>query len=309
MIDITLLGTGATMPLPDRALTAVHLSFGGRSILFDCGEGTQASARKAGVSLMKTDLIALSHYHGDHIFGLPGLLQTLGCMDRRDPLLITGPEGLGEALQPILQLAGALPYPVKLLSLPESGSSIQSFLPRWSREAFLFPVKTRHRVPSLGYRFFLRRPGLFHAEKAKELGIPQRLWGVLQHGEPVTLENGQLITPEYVLGEERKGLSFVFSGDTAPCEDLTLAASGADLFICEATYGDDSFSSQAEEYGHCTFSQSARMARDAGTKRLWLTHFSQILREPEEALPYASAVFSASECGSDGLHLTLNWEE
>lgn len=308
MIDITLLGTGATMPLPDRALTAVHLVYCGRSILFDCGEGTQASARKAGASLMKTDLIALSHYHGDHIFGLPGLLQTLGCMERRDTLLITGPEGLEEAITPILRLAGTLPYPVRLISLEENGSSLRRILPRWSADAFLFPIRTRHRVPSRGYRFYLRRPGLFHAEKAERLGIPQKFWGMLQHGEAVPLEDGRVITPDQVLGGDRKGLSVVFSGDTAPCKALTEAASGADLFICEATYGDDSFSAQADEYGHCTFSQSARMARDAAVQRLWLTHYSQILRNPEEALPQATSIFPAAECGVDGLQLTLRWE-
>ena len=119
MIDVTLLGTSALLPLPDRALTSALLTLNGRSILFDCGEGTQSAARKAGVSLMKTDLIALTHYHGDHIFGLPGLLQTMGVMERAEPLFITGPEGVREELAPILKLAGPTGYEIRLIELPK----------------------------------------------------------------------------------------------------------------------------------------------------------------------------------------------
>ena len=158
MIDITLLGTAATMPLPERALTAVHLSFSGRSILFDCGEGTQTAARKAHVSLMKTDLIALTHYHGDHFFGLPGLLQTFGCLGRTDPLIITGPDGLEEAMQPILQLCGSLPFSVSLFHLPQNGVSLSDLIPHWCSDSMLIPVPTRHLVDSQGYRFYLLRP-------------------------------------------------------------------------------------------------------------------------------------------------------
>ena len=308
MIDVTLLGTAATMPLPDRALTSAHLSYRGRSILFDCGEGTQSAARRAQASLMKTDLIALTHYHGDHIFGLPGLLQSLSCLERRDPLFITGPEGLAEILSPILQLAGWLPYPVELISLPDAGLPLSGILPGWSSDAFLMPVRTRHRVPSLGYRFSLRRPGKFDPDAAGHLGIPKTMWSILQRGNPVTLADGQVIKPEMVLGEERKGLSVVFSGDTAPCEALVSAASDADLFLCEATYGDDSYAGQAAQYGHCTFSQAAGMARDAQAKRLWLMHFSQILRVPGDALPLAQAVFPDAVCGTDGMRLTLNFD-
>ena len=167
------------MPLPERALTSVHLTCGGRSILFDCGEGTQCSARKAQVSLMKTDLVALTHYHGDHLFGLPGLLQTLGCLGRTDPLFITGPEGLEDAMHPIFQLAGPLPFSVPLITLPPDGISLHAFLPHWSGDAFLSPVPTCHRVPSQGYCFTLRRPGKFDAEAAQSLKIPQRQWSKL----------------------------------------------------------------------------------------------------------------------------------
>ena len=309
MITSTMLGTGATMPLPDRALTAVVLACGGRSILFDCGEGTQSAARKAHVSLMKTDLIALTHYHGDHLFGLPGLLQSYGCLGRTDALAITGPEGLEEAMHPILQLCGPLPFDVRLMPLNPDGSRVCDLLPRWDPECYLSPVPTRHRVASCGYRFSLHRAGKFNPSAAENLKIPKPLWSQLQHGRPVTLEDGSEISPEQVLGPSRRGLSIVFSGDTAPCDTLTAAAAKADLFICEATYGDDSFSGQAEKYGHCTFSQAAQTAADASVSRLWLTHFSQVMKNPEEYLMNARALFPSAVCGSDGISITLRFAE
>ena len=308
MITVTLLGTAATMPLPERALTSALLSFGGRSILFDCGEGTQSAARKAHVSLMKTDLIALTHYHGDHIFGLPGLLQTFACLGRSAPLWLTGPEGLEDILSTVLTLSGPLPYPVYKLHLSGKAVSPADVLPGWSSCCSLIPFATRHRVPSFGYRFLLRRPGAFHPESAAALQVPQPLWHVLQGGDPVTLADGRVITPDMVMGEERKGLSVVFSGDTSPCPALTENARNADLFICEATYGSDEDSDHAGQYGHCTFSQAAKTAADAHAKRLWLAHFSQIMGNPADFLPNASSVFPEAVCGTDGLSITLRYE-
>jgi ribonuclease Z len=307
MITVTLLGTAATMPLPERALTSVLLSYDGRSILFDCGEGTQTAARKAHASLMKTDLIALTHYHGDHIFGLPGLLQTYACLGRSSPLWITGPDGLEEVLGTIMTLAGPLPYAVYALFLSDEKCILSDFLPGWSSRCSLTPFATKHRVPSFGYRFSLSRPGKFRPDAAATLSIPQQLWHVLQNGEPVTLGDGRTVCPEAVMGEERKGLSVVYSGDTAPCHALTEKALDTDLLICEATYGCDSDASHAAQYGHCTFSQAARTADDAHAKRLWLTHFSQIMETPEDCLPNAASIFPGAVCGTDGMSITLNF--
>ena len=318
MIDVTLLGTAATMPLPDRALTSVFLSCGGHSILFDCGEGTQTAARKAHVSLMKTDLIALTHYHGDHIFGLPGLLQTMACLGRTQPLYLTGPDGLDEAMRPIIQLSGALPFPVlafapmNLQDSPERDNytfHFSDYIAGWPEEASLTVFRTEHRVPSCGYSFCLARPGRFDPERALALQIPQRLWGVLQHGDCVELADGRTIAPEEVLGPERKGLKVVFSGDTAPCGGLKNAAESADLLLCDATYGEDSQQGQADKYGHSTFSRTAALARDAGVKRLWLVHFSQIMERPEDYLYYASEFFPEAVCGTDGMRIRLSFEQ
>lgn len=145
MIDVTLIGTSSLVPLPHRALTAALLTCAGHSILMGCGEGTQSAARAASVSLMKTDLIALTHYHGDHIFGIPGLLQTMHVMGRAEPLYLTGPEGLTEAMAPILKLAGPTTYPIELLELLPEGLRLADLASGWPHEARLRAFATKHR--------------------------------------------------------------------------------------------------------------------------------------------------------------------
>lgn len=307
MIDVTLIGTSALLPLPERALTAALLSCGGRSVLFDCGEGTQSAARKAGVSLMKTDLIALTHYHGDHIFGLPGLLQTMGVMERRDPLFITGPEGVLTELSPILALAGPTGYEVRPIEIPEEGLALCALNRLWPEGARLSFFPTEHTVPSRGYSFTLSRAGRFLPEKARAKGVPTELWGELQKGRSVRFGD-MTVHPEEVLGAPRKGLKVVFSGDTRECETLTRAAEGADLLICDATYAEDSQAELAAEHGHMNFILAARTAAAAKAKLLWLAHYSQIIKEPEEYLPNAAAVFENAVCGRDGMRLSLCFE-
>lgn len=308
MLDFTLLGTAALVPLPGRALTAGLLACAGRSILFDCGEGTQTAARAAGVSLMKTDLIALTHYHGDHIFGLPGLLQTLCSMGRTEPLFLTGPKGLEEALAPILKLAGGTGYELRLLPFPEAGLRLAELAEGWPQGALLTAFRTEHRVSSQGYCFTLSRAGKFLPRKAAELGIPVKLWSLLQKGQRVRLGE-TVILPEQVLGAPRRGLKLVFSGDTAACEGLLRAAEGADLLICEGTYGENGQAELAVEHGHMNFAQAAEIAAKAGARELWLAHYSQRIEEPEAFRPNAAAIFPNTVCGLDGLRKTLRFEE
>lgn len=179
MLTITLLGTAATMPLPDRALTAALAECGGHALLFDCGEGTQAAARRAGVNLMKLDAICLTHYHGDHIFGLPGLLQTLGCQGRERPLTLYGPEGVGEVWPALRTLAGPLPYPVRAVQLDTDPIDLTTLSSGWPAGAQLTPFRTRHRVPSRGYRLDLPRAGRFDPAKARALNVPVPAWKLL----------------------------------------------------------------------------------------------------------------------------------
>ena len=303
MVDVILLGTSALLPLPDRALTSAVIFCDGHSILFDCGEGTQTSARKHGVSLMKTDMIALTHYHGDHILGLPGLLQTMSCMGRTEKIFITGPEGLEQAMKPILALTDFVSFDIELITLPEDGLRLRD-INNWPLGAYLTAFRTEHRVPSQGYCFTLSRPGKFFPEKAKSLNIPVKLWHVLQNGESVIVDD-RLINPRDVMGEPRRGIKIVFTGDTCECASLVNAARDADLLISEATYGEDSQSEQAKSYGHMNFAQAAGIAKESCAKRLWLTHFSQVMRDPSVYLPNAQRIFPDSVCCVDGMKLTL----
>lgn len=309
MLTVSLLGTAATLPRPDRALSSAVFSVSGRHILLDCGEGTQLALHRERISPMKIDLIALTHYHGDHILGLPGLLQTMDTMGRTAPLYIIGPEANHEIiLSAVLTLADALSFPVHFRPLPEDGLQLHSLCPRWPAEATLHAFPTLHRVPSQGYRLSLARMRRLNADKATELGIPRHVWRMLQAGLSVTV-NGQSISPDAVCGPKRPGLSVVFTGDTAPCQTVELAANTADLLIMDATYADESLADKAALYGHATFAQTAMLARRAGVKRLWLTHYSAMITAPEEALPAAQAHFPAAECGTDGKRILLTFRE
>jgi len=308
MLDVTLLGTAALMPIPDRALTAATLTSAGRTILFDCGEGTQTAARRAGVSLMKADVIALTHYHGDHVFGLPGLMQTMEVLGRATPLTIIGPAGLRTALRPLLELVGHTGYPVRLVELPDGGVPMRELAGGWPEAARLTAFETAHRVVSQGYSFTLGRAGKFQPERAKALGVPVKQWSLLQRGQSVRAGE-RTVTPGEVLGPARRGLKFVFTGDSALCDSLVEGARGADLMISEATYGENAQAQMAAEYGHMTFAQAAEVARRADARRLWLAHYSQMVEDPGEYLPNATAVFENTLCGEDGMSLTLRFDE
>lgn len=308
MIEMTLIGTGATMPLPERAVTAATLSCGGHTILFDCGEGTQAAARKAKASIMRADAVCLTHYHGDHIFGLPGYLQTMGSLGRTEPLYIFGPEGLEDVLETIMKLCVFLPYELRPVKLSAEGLKLCELLPGFPQDATLYPIATEHRVPSQGYRFELSRPGRFMVEKARALNVPQSCWGRLQHGESIAVD-GREVSPADVLGEPRRGLKVVFTGDTTPCQAVLDAAREADLLVMEATYGEDEQYQLALDHGHSTFAQTATLAAEAQAKRLWLVHYSGMIDDPQAYLANAQTHFPGAVCGEDGMTMTLAFEK
>lgn len=258
---------------------------------------------------MRIDLIALTHYHGDHILGLPGLLQTLHNLKRTEPLYITGPEGLVREMEPVLKLARRTNYPIGLIELPEDGLRLCELISGWESAAKLTAFKTEHSAPSQGYCFTLGRAGKFLPQQAEALGVPVNQWRVLQKGQSVQVGD-KIILPEQVLGEPRKGLKFVFTGDTSLCDNLFTAAEGADLLISEATYGEFEQAPHAMERGrHMTFAQAAEVAKRAGVKRLWLAHFSKMLLKPKDYLPNATSIFEDAVCGKDGMSITLRFED
>lgn len=308
MMNITLVGTGALQPLPGRALASAAVTLDGHVLLLDCGEGTQAALKGADVSLMKIDVIALTHYHGDHTYGLPGLLQSMGMAGRTESVCIVGPKGLEEEMKPFLMLCPYLPFELRLMELPEEGLSLHALCSAWPEQAYIAAFDTVHKVTSQGYRIDLRRPGKFMPQKAKALGVPVQQWKLLQRGESIDMD-GVCILPEQVMGEPRRGISVVYTGDTAVCACVLAAAADADLLICEATYGENGQEKMAAEHGHMTFSQAARTAAQAGARRLWLTHYSPRITDAAEFESNARAIFPSVRCGQDGMRETLTFDE
>ena len=306
MVDVTLIGTGALQPLPERALASAAVTCSGRVLLLDCGEGTQAAARRAGVSLMKIDVIALTHYHGDHTFGLPGLLQSMAMAGREEPVYILGPKGLEAAMKPFLMLCPRLPFELRLVETGMDPIALGGLIPGWPESAVLTPFAARHRMPAQGYRFDLLRAGLFMPDRAKALGVPVDKWKLLQRGESIMVEE-RLIAPDAVMSPPRRGISVAYTGDTAPCDFMADAVRDVDLLICEATYGEDAQEALAMEHAHMTFACAAKLAAQAKAQELWLTHYSPMIEDPQEYAPNALCHFAQTVCGQDGLQKTLRF--
>ncbi len=302
MLDVVLIGCGGTVPLKNRWLTACYVRCNGRAMLIDCGEGTQIAIKEAGVSLYSIDTICLTHYHADHVSGLPGLLLSLGNEGRTAPLAIYGPAGLKRIVDGLRVIAPELPFPLELheYAQPEESFAVGDL------ELTAFAVK--HTLPCYGYRIHLPRAGKFDPVRAKENRIPMAIWSSLQKGNTVTCD-GVVYSPEQVLGAPRKGLSLVYCTDTRPLTRIAAMAQGADLFICEGMYGNEAKQEKALETQHMTFAEAAELARQAEVKSLWLTHYSPSLPEPEEYLADTQAIFAAAQCGCDGLRTTLHFEE
>lgn len=306
MLDVCLLGTAGMQPLPGRRLSATLVRFGGRLILFDCGEGTQVGVAEVGWGWRGLSAILLSHMHADHTLGLPGLLLTLGHSGKGadEPLTIYGPKPLLPVLQALILFAPRLPFPVNAVVLAGGERFTIDGVPGLDVDC----AALAHEVPCLAYGLTVPRAPRFDPERARALGVPQAEWKRLQRGEAVTVA-GRAIEPAAVLGPPRRGVRIVLATDTRPTDALTPFLRGADLFIADAMYGDEEGKPKRWEAQHMTFAESATIARDGGARRLWLTHFSPALSEPEEYLDRATAIFPATTLGHDGLTTTLNFEE
>lgn len=302
MLDVSLLGTGGMMPLPYRWLTALMLRYNGKSILFDCGEGTQIALREKGWSPKPIDIICFTHYHADHISGLPGMLLTMGNAERTEPLLLIGPKGLVRTVNALRTIAPELPFELKFLEItePEQEFSFEGF----RIKAF----KVNHSVLCYGYSFSVDRTGKFDKDRALEQQIPLKLWNRLQKGETVE-EDGRIYTPDMVLGEARKGLKVTYCTDSRPTESIVNNAVGSDLLILEGMYGEPDKLAKAKENRHMTMYEAAKVAKSAGVPELWLTHYSPSLMHPEEYLKEVRKVFPETIAAKDGRTVELNFEE
>lgn len=301
MLDVCLLGTSGMMPLPRRALTALMTRFNGSSLLIDCGEGTQVSIREEGWSMHGIDTICITHVHGDHISGLPGLLLSMGNAERTMPLTIIGPKGTQKVVEALLIIAQGLPFELRYIELTDSFHQIENH--GYTIEAF----RVRHTVPCYGYSQVIRRAGRFDPERARENQVPMAVWSSLQKGMEVEQE-GRLYTPDMVLGPERKGLKVTYCTDTRPISEIAEHARGADLFICEGMYGEDEMLPKAKENRHMTFTEAAQLAREAGVGEMWLTHYSPSLIRPDDFMAPVRDIFPCAKPGKDRKSVYLTFK-
>ena len=302
MLEVTLLGTGGTMPLKNRWLTSCYIRNEGQSVLIDCGEGTQIALRSAGKSVHHLDLLCFTHYHADHISGLPGLLLSMGLDGRLEPLHIAGPEGLGRIVAGLRVIAPELPFPLRLTEL----HSPQDTMHFAGLDITAFFVQ--HTLPCCGYRLSLPRIGKFDPERAKAAGIPVKLWGKLQKQAEVEAD-GIVYHQSQVLGAPRRGLTVTYCTDTRPVPVIADMAKDADLLIAEGMYGDREKNIKAMETKHMMFTEAAQLAKDAGAHRLWLTHYSPSMPQPEQYLDAARAIFPETVCAKDGDSIDLCFTE
>ena len=300
MLDVCLLGSGGMMPLPYRWLTALMTRYNGSSLLIDCGEGTQIAIKEKGWSFKPIDVICFTHFHGDHISGLPGLLLTMGNADRREPLTLIGPKGLERVVKALRVIAPELPFPILCREIEGAEQTFE--INGYRLKAF----RVNHNVVCYGYTLEIDRAGKFDLERAKEQKIPQKYWSILQKGETVETENGRL-TPDMVLGPPRRGIKLTYTTDTRPTNSICENAKGADLFICEGMYAQKDKAAKAVEYKHMTFYEAAQIAKEADVGEMWLTHYSPSLTRPEEYMEEVKKIFPRARAGRDRMSVELQF--
>lgn len=302
MLDVCLLGTAGMMPLPHRWLTALMTRYNGSSLLIDCGEGTQIAIKEAGWTFKPIDVICFTHYHGDHISGLPGLLLTMGNADRKETLTLVGPPGLERVVNALRVIAPELPFPLKFIELtqPEVELKINGYK--------ITAFKVKHNVTCYGYTIEIERAGKFDVERAKAIGLPVHLWNPLQKGGAVEWE-GTIYQPEAVMGEQRKGIKVTYCTDTRPVQSIAEHAMNSDLAILEGMYAEPEKLVKAKQYKHMTFYEAAQIAKDAKVGEMWLTHFSPSLIRAKDYLPSVQKIFPRSYLGEDGKQVELMFED
>jgi ribonuclease Z len=302
MLDVCLLGTGGMMPLPHRFLTSLMTRYNGSNLMIDCGEGTQVAVKEKGWNFKPIDVICFTHYHADHISGLPGLLLTMGNAERTKPLVMIGPKGLEKVVGALRMIAPELPFPIiyKEINGLEETFQISGY------EITAFRVK--HNVICYGYTIEIHRSGKFSVDQAKANDIPLKYWNPLQKGETVEAD-GIRYTPDMVLGPARKGLKLTYCTDSRPTESMVSHALNSDLLICEGMYGEPEKEAKAREYKHMTMKEAAKVAKSASVKEMWLTHFSPSLVRPEDYIREVREIFPDSYVGKDGKSVDLLFEE
>ena len=296
-----MLGTGGMMPLPNRYITSLITRYNGSSLLIDCGECTQVAMKKAGCGFKNVDIICLTHFHADHVAGLPGFLLTMGNADRTEDLLIIGPKGVTNVVNSLRTIAPDLPFKIIFHELQDPFETIESH--GYLIEAF----QVQHKITCYGYNIRVTRQGKFDAGAAREKNIPLRYWNRLQHGESICEEDGTVYKPEMVMGAPRRGIKVTYCTDSRPVPVISEMAENADLFICEGMYGEDGKEAKAREYKHMTMYEAAGLAAKAGVPELWLTHYSPSMVHPEEFLDRVREIFPRTKLPRDGWTKTIDF--
>lgn len=302
MLDVCLLGTGGMMPLPYRWLTSLMTRYNGSNLLIDCGEGTQIAIKEKGWSFKPIDVMCFTHYHADHISGLPGILLTMGNAERTEPLTLIGPKGLERVVNALRIIAPELPFELHFHELTEPEETIE--INGYRIHAF----RVNHNVVCYGYTLEILRAGRFSLESAMEHQIPKQYWSKLQKGETIETADG-VYTPDMVLGPQRKGIKVTYCTDTRPTNAIVENAEASDLFICEGMYAEKEKIAKAKQYKHMTFYEAADMAQRAQVREMWLTHFSPSLIHAENYMNEVKKIFSNSILGTDGKSVELDFEE
>lgn len=303
MLRVCLLAPGGMMPLPDRFLSSAIISCNGSNLLVDCGEGTQILLKKLKWGLKRIDGILITHFHADHVAGLPGLLSTISNTGRVEPITIIGPEGLEEVVKGLTIIVPEITFELNLIQLGKG--ELKDFK---LKNYKINSVKADHWIDGHSYSIEFKRKRKFNIEKAKRNNVPKTMWNKLQKGNIIKTKK-KCYTPDMVLGDERKGIKISYSTDTRPSEGIVKLVKDSDLFIGEGMYGDDSFLEKAKENKHMLFSECAKIANEANVKELWLTHFSPSLLKPEEYLDVAKEFFENSKIGEELMSKEINFEE
>ncbi len=299
-MKIIFLGTGGSIPTGERGSPAIVILRKREVLLFDCGEGTQHRMAAAHVSFNRPMRIFITHLHGDHVLGLPGLLQTMSLLEREHPLQVYGPRGLASFIKAFSSILGAPGFPLEVIELVEEGTIYS--VPEYRIEA----LKAEHDGECWSYGLIENpRPGRFHPDRARMLGISEGpLWRRLQYGEEVILEDGRVIKPDEVVDPPRAGRKIVYSGDTRPSRRLVEFADGADILIHEATFNEE-LAERADRDGHSTARQAAEVASAAGVKSLFLIHISSRYPDASILLEQARGVFPNTVIATDMMEVEL----
>lgn len=303
MLDVCLLGTGGMMPLVHRYLTSLMVRCDGSSLLIDCGEATQLAIKKAELPTKPIDYILFTHFHADHISGLPGLLLEMKNSDRTEAITIAGPKSVEYIVNSLRVIANELPFKINFIELDDNNGEF--FLKPFKIEYF----KLKHKMACIGYNIINDRLPEFLVDKAKANNVPLKYWNKLQHGETcVDKENNITYTPDMVMGNDRKGLKLTYLTDTRPCENIYKYTNNSDLFICEGMYGELDKDENARKYLHMTMQEACEIAKKTNPKEMWLTHYSPSETRPKIYENDLKKIFDKVKICKDGEKKVINFE-